>query len=58
MKKSKLVVNLLVVFLGLFVGIANLVRWYNNQDLIKSLVLGLICVGLASGWLIYTIKNK
>jgi len=57
-KKKQLIVNLLVVALGLFVGIANLIKWYNDQSLIRSLVLGLICMGLATGWLVYTIKNK
>ena len=47
--------NLAVGILGLFVGLDNLLRWIDNNFLIKELIIGVICLALATVWIIYVL---
>jgi len=50
--------NLAVGILGIFVGIDNLLRWFNDESHTHNLIIGLICTICATGWLIYVIFIK
>jgi len=47
--------NLSVGILGLFVGLDNLLRWIDNNSLTKELIIGVICLALATVWIIYVL---
>lgn len=47
--------NFAVGILGLFVGLDNLLRWIDNNSFTRGLIIGIICITLATIWLIYVL---
>ena len=50
--------NLAVGILGVFVGIDNLLRWFDSASHTSNLIIGLICTICAVGWLVYVLFIK
>ncbi|MFC1730728.1 hypothetical protein ACFL6I_10385 [candidate division KSB1 bacterium] len=50
--------NLAVAILGLFVGIDNLFRWFDDNSFTRGLIIGSICTLLATVWLIFVLITK
>ena len=50
--------NLAIGILGLFVGVDNLLRWLNDDTLIKELIIGAFCTVLAIIWIIYSFYKR
>lgn len=51
--------NFAVGILGLLVGLDNLLRWIDDNSFTRGLITGVICLGLATVWIIYVfVKMK
>ena len=50
--------NLAVGILGLLVGIDNLLRWLGDNSLTQGLVIGILCIVLATSWLVYVLVKR
>ena len=51
--------NFAVGILGLFVGLDNLLRWIDDNSFTRRLITGVICLVLATIWIIYVfVKMK
>ena len=50
--------NLAVAILGYFVGIDNLFRWIDDNSFTRGLIIGAICILLATVWLICVLITK
>jgi len=51
--------NFAVGILDLFVGLDNLLRWIDDNSFTRGLIIGIICLVLATAWIIYvSVKMK
>jgi hypothetical protein len=58
-QRNKLIwTNLAVGILGIFVGLDNLLRWFDDGSHTRNLIIGLICMICATGWIIYILFVK
>jgi len=53
-KRMRLYINIATGVLGLAVGGNYLYRWFAGDEGIKAVVIGVVCLLLGAGWLIYS----
>ena len=51
-------VNLIVGILGLGVGVSYLLKMLRDDSSVRDLIFGIICLVLATGWLVYVYVSK